>query len=950
MKKIYLLLLAFFSIVISSFAQVGINSDNSTPHSAAMLDVKSSDKGFLPPRMTTEQMNGVVSPPDGLIVYNTSVSALYWFNGSIWKKFNEFSFTETDPVFLVHPSHSITTGNISDWNTAFGWGNHANAGYLTSFTESDPIFGMHPASGITSVNINNWSTAYSWGNHALAGYLTSFTETDPIFGLHPASGITSGNINNWNTAYSWGNHANAGYLTSFTETDPIFSLHPASGVTNENINNWNTAYNNRITSASGTTPLSLNIVANQLSGSMTPANTSSSGYLTSSDWNTFSNKQNALSFGNVNSSDMAITGGNGAVIGSGMSLTINKGSLTSSDLNITGGSNAVLGAGTSMTIKKSNLTEATSSVLTITGGSNAVLGTGTTIQVKQATSSQSGYLSSTDWNTFNNKQSTLTFGNLTSSDITVTGGSGAVLGSGATLAVNKGNLTETGSSVLTITNGSNVVLGTGSSIQVKQANTTQSGYLSSSDFNNFNNKVSSQWVSSGQNISYNSGKVAVGTAAPASSAIVDLTSTTNGFLMPRMTMDQRDAISNPAEGLMVFCTNCGSKGTLSVFANGSWSTFSPCTSPVPTPITNVVTPNQVIWKWNASPGATGYKWGTTTNYTAAEDLNMAISKTETGTICDSTYTRYLWSYNVCGVSERVTLTQTISGSSPVTPIAASHVATTNSVVWKWHPVSGATGYKWSMNNNFSAATDLGTDTTKTETGDTCGTVYTRYVWAYNGCGFSTPLTLTQSTIACWVCGTSTLTINHVAGSVAPVNKTTTYGTVTNIPGEESKCWITSNLGSDQQATSVDDATEASAGWYWQFNRKQGYKHDGTTRTPNTTWITSISENSDWLIANDPCNLELETAWRLPTYTEWFNVDNIGGWTNWNGPWDSGLKLHVAGALSYSNGSVYDRGSTVSYWSSTPYGTDGGYALGFGSSYSIIFNGSKAYGFTVRCLR
>ncbi len=78
------------------------------------------------------------------------------------------------------------------------------------------------------------------------------------------------------------------------------------------------------------------------------------------------------------------------------------------------------------------------------------------------------------------------------------------------------------------------------------------------------------------------------------------------------------------------------------------------------------------------------------------------------------------------------------------------------------------------------------------------------------------------------CGSS-LTINHVAGVVAPVTKTVTYGTVTNIPGETSKCWITSNLGADHQATAINDATEASAGWYWQFNRKQGYKHDGTTQ-------------------------------------------------------------------------------------------------------------------------
>jgi hypothetical protein len=47
--------------------------------------------------------------------------------------------------------------------------------------ESDPIYSGAPASGITSTNITNWNTAYGWGNHASAGYLTSYTETDPVY-------------------------------------------------------------------------------------------------------------------------------------------------------------------------------------------------------------------------------------------------------------------------------------------------------------------------------------------------------------------------------------------------------------------------------------------------------------------------------------------------------------------------------------------------------------------------------------------------------------------------------------------------------------------------------------------------------------------------------------------------------------------------------------------------
>ena len=121
------------------------------------------------------------------------------------------------------------------------------------------------------------------------------------------------------------------------------------------------------------------------------------------------------------------------------------------------------------------------------------------------------------------------------------------------------------------------------------------------------------------------------------------------------------------------------------------------------------------------------------------------------------------------------------------------------------------------------------------------------------------------------CGFS-ISINHlVSGGVAPVNKSVTYGTVSNVPGTTSKCWITSNLGADHQGTAVSDATEASAGWYWQFNRKQGYKHDGSTRTPNSVWNSVISENSDWTITDDPCALELSNGWRLPTYSEWSNT-------------------------------------------------------------------------------
>ncbi len=203
--------------------------------------------------------------------------------------------------------------------------------------------------------------------------------------------------------------------------------------------------------------------------------------------------------------------------------------------------------------------------------------------------------------------------------------------------------------------------------------------------------------------------------------------------------------------------------------------------------------------------------------------------------------------------------------------------------------------------------------------------------------------------AAFPCGT-TVTVNHVAGVVAPVTKTVVYGTVTGIPGEQSKCWITRNLGANQQATAVNDGSEVSAGWYWQFNRKQGYKHDGANRTPNTAWITPISERSDWISAKDPCTLELGTAWRIPSESEWTNVNAVGAWTNWNGPWNSALKLHAAGELYYSSGALTDRGSYGNYWSSTNLVGDWGKNLFFGSLWCAMNGNFMSTGYSIRCIR
>lgn len=177
-------------------------------------------------------------------------------------------YSETDPVFTASDAASITASQITNWDTAFGWGDHSVEGYLTSSdissfisltdlsittavagtaalsynnltgvftytppdlssyitTETDPIFAASAASNVTTVSINQWNTAYGWGDHSVEGYITS--ETDPVFSASIAAGITLSDTNNWNSAYAWGDHAAVGYLTSadidtFAELDTI---------------------------------------------------------------------------------------------------------------------------------------------------------------------------------------------------------------------------------------------------------------------------------------------------------------------------------------------------------------------------------------------------------------------------------------------------------------------------------------------------------------------------------------------------------------------------------------------------------------------------------------------------------------------------------------------------------------------------------------------------------
>lgn len=73
----------------SLFSQVGINDDGSAPNSSAILDIQSTNKGFLMPRMTSAQMNAIAEPVPGMMVYCTDCnedgcSGTYTFTWTVY--------------------------------------------------------------------------------------------------------------------------------------------------------------------------------------------------------------------------------------------------------------------------------------------------------------------------------------------------------------------------------------------------------------------------------------------------------------------------------------------------------------------------------------------------------------------------------------------------------------------------------------------------------------------------------------------------------------------------------------------------------------------------------------------------------------------------------------------------------------------------------------------------
>ena len=190
----------------------------------------------------------------------------------IWDESEDaFSFNKEvqAPTMRVQGLFITSSGNSTEWDDAYGWGDHSTEGYLTSISglEEDPVFLASPASGIEAQDITNWDEAYSWGDHSDESYLTSISglEEDPIFTAWDKStgiSITESQISDLDhfttgdetdpVFTAWDKSAGISitesqisdldHFTTNDETDPIFLASPASGIAAQDITNWDEAY------------------------------------------------------------------------------------------------------------------------------------------------------------------------------------------------------------------------------------------------------------------------------------------------------------------------------------------------------------------------------------------------------------------------------------------------------------------------------------------------------------------------------------------------------------------------------------------------------------------------------------------------------------------------------------------------------------------------------------
>lgn len=178
MKRILLgILILGFVISLANAQNIAITDDDGySADPSAMLDVKSTVKGILVPRLTTDQRIAVVSPATGLLVFDIGFNSFFFFNGNIWVDLSSSSDLWSSDglgVYVADPDQNMGVGTLSANGKlevkGDGSGGADELLFAVRNTNGDTIFAVYDGAVRIYVEDNSNKPVGSRGGFAVGG-------------------------------------------------------------------------------------------------------------------------------------------------------------------------------------------------------------------------------------------------------------------------------------------------------------------------------------------------------------------------------------------------------------------------------------------------------------------------------------------------------------------------------------------------------------------------------------------------------------------------------------------------------------------------------------------------------------------------------------------------------------------------------------------------------------